>query len=225
MSAIVNLSARMGVAFLIVLISATRASADDETDSDEQIAELVRDLVSPNQAPRTGNPYAQYPVGYDRAAQKRVLRAFHKLRELAPRSFPFLFDHFDDKRYALTADSGDVDKNYTVGQLCRDVLVSHLQPDVWDHKEGGTSFRRRPSEPDYIGHYKLLQPEHAKKWWEERKEKSLRELQLEVLEWVIAEETRSPDKFSDAQQDRVRKRLAELRKSKAPLKPAYPFAR
>jgi len=220
-----NLSARLASGLLIALLSAACYGADDETVTDEQIEALVNDLVSPNQPPRTGGVYARFPAGYDREAQKRVRRAFHKLRELAPRSFPFLFDHFDDKRYSLTEDSGDTDKNYTVGQLCRDILASHLQPDVWGHKEGGTSFRRRPSEPDYLAHYKLFQPEHARKWWAGRKDKWLRELQLEVLEWILAEETASPETYSDAQRERTKKCLDELRESKSPLKPGFPFAK
>jgi hypothetical protein len=216
---------RLAAGLLTVLFSAACYGADEETVTDEQMEALVNDLVSPNQAPRTGLPNAKYPAGYDHEAQKRVRRAFHKLRELAPRSFPFLFDHFDDKRYSLTADSGDTDKNYTVGKLCRDILASHLQSDEWDHKEGGTSFRSRPSEPDYLAHYKLFQAEHAKKWWAERKDKSLRELQLEVLEWVLAEETAAPEKYSDAQRERAKKRLNDLRESKSPLKPGFPFAK
>jgi len=218
-------SGSRAAALLIVFLSAAGGAADEETLSNDQILALVNDLVSPNQAPRAGGPYAKYPAGYDHAAQKRVLRAFRKLRELAPRSFPFLFDRFDDRRYALTADSGDVDQNYTVGQLCRDILTSHLQPNVWDRKQGGTSFRRRPSEPDYLTHNKLFEPQHARTWWAERKDKSLRDLQLELLEWVLAEETRSPEKYGDAERDRVRQRLEALRKSNAPLKPGYPFAR
>jgi hypothetical protein len=218
-------SARAGAVLLTVLMSAFYGSADDQTISDEQIEALVKDLVSPNKAPRTRGPSAQYPPGYDRDAQQRVLRAFHELRDLAPRSFPFLFDHFDDKRYALTADSGDVDRNYSVGELCRDILTSHLQSNIWDHKEGGTSFRRRPDEPDYIAHYKLFQPSHATKWWEERKTRSLRDLQIEVLEWVLAEETKLPEAFSDEQRERVEKRLTALRKSKTPRKAGYPFSR
>jgi hypothetical protein len=96
---------------------------------------------------------------------------------------------------------------------------------IWDHKEGGTSFRRRPDEPDYIAHYKLFQPSQATKWWEERKNKSLRDLQIEVLEWVLAEETKSPEAFSDVQRERVEKQLTALRKSKTPMKPGYPFSR
>lgn len=220
-----TVSTLCAAALLSVHLSEARGGADEEMVSDRQIEALVADLVSPNPAPRTRGPNAEYPAGYDRAAQKRVHRAFFKLRELAPRSFPFLFDHFDDRRYALTEDSGDLEKNYTVGQLCRDILVSHLQSDVWGRKEGGTSFRGRPSEPDYLAHYKLFEPEHARKWWATHKDKSLRELQLEVLEWVLAEEIKSPEKYSAAERDRVRQRLEELRKSKTPLKAGFPFAR
>lgn len=220
-----TVSTLCAAALLSVLLSTAQSGADEETVSDEQIAALVSDLVSPNRAPRTGNPRAEYPAGYDRAAQKRVRQAFMRLRELAPRSFPFLFDHFDDRRYALTEDSGDLEKNYTVGFLCRDILASHLQSDVWGRKEGGTSFRGRPSEPDYLAHYKLFEPEHVRKWWATHKDTSLRELQLEVLEWVLAEEINSPEKYSDSERARVRQRLEELRKSKTPLKAGFPFAR
>lgn len=200
-------------------------SEEQVAPTDEEIAALVEQLVSPNSAPVVKSVYAEYPPGYDKVAQKKVHHAFHELRKLSPRSFPFLFDHMDDKRYCLTADAGDFDRNYTVGELCRDILSSHLQSDVWDHKSGGTSFRRRPDQPDYLAHHKLFEPKAAKEWWKTRKDKSLRELQIEVLEWVVEEEVKAPDKYPEAERAKIRETVKKLKASEKPLEPGFPFSR
>jgi len=48
----------------------------------------------------------------------------------------------------------------------------------------------------------------ARKWWEENKDKTLAQMQLEVLDWVIAEEAKRPGDFTDAE----RRELQDLRK-------------
>ncbi|MEI8379169.1 MAG: hypothetical protein WCJ09_03515 [Planctomycetota bacterium] len=197
--------------------------AKDEI-TDEAIKALVSQLVSPNHAPEIHGIHAKYGTDFNRDVQKQVHRAWHELRRLAPRSFPFVFDHVSDKRYALTADSGDLDENYSVGFLCRDIVVSSLQPDVWDHKEGGTSFKRRPNQPDYVRHHGLLAPESAKEWWKTRKNLSLREMQLEVLEWVLAEEQKNPTKYTDQDRKKVQMELEALKSSSEPRKLGFPFA-
>ena len=211
--------------FISIAVCAAEPLGNDEV-TDAEIEKLVTCLISPNQAPQIPGIIAKYPANFDKAAQKEVKAAWIQLRNLAPRSFPFLFDHLSDKHYAITEDSGDLDKNYTVGFLCSDILVSYLQPDVWDHhKNGGTSFRRRPNQPDYIRHFRLDSPESAKKWWETRKQASLLELQIEVLEWVLAEEEKHPDKYTEKDRALVQKELDERKLFKVARKPSWPFSK
>lgn len=217
---------KKAVPIVLVLTSLCIAQSPQKTEySDADIEKLVSQLVSPNQPPEIEGTNAKYGKSFDRNAQKLVSKSWSELRNLSPRSFPFVFEHVDDRRYALTQDSGDLDKNYSVGFLCRDILVSSLQPDVWDHKEGGTSFRRRPTQPDYIAHYQLLNPESAKEWWKSRKDRSLRELQIEVLEWIIVEEKKSPETYKQAELTKLLEELRDLRASSEPRKLDFPFAK
>ncbi|MGD0900357.1 MAG: hypothetical protein ABR915_21200 [Thermoguttaceae bacterium] len=213
--------------FALVLVAgcATELALAEEV-SDAQIEKFVAQLASPNKAPRIVIPvHPDYDPKFDHEGQKKVCAAWHKLRDLAPRSFPFLFDHFSDDRYALTEDAGDFYKNYSVGFLCRDILVSNLHPDVWDHKEFGTAFRRRPHQPDYVEHFKLLEPKSAREWYRTRTGLSLRELQIEVVEWVLQEEERLTKTYTNEDREAVRRELTELKASREPRRPSYPFAK
>jgi hypothetical protein len=188
--------------------------ADEKPSSEREINALIAQLVSPNRAPDDKNgPDATYPVGYDRDAQKRVRRAWSQLHRLGHRAFPYLFDHFDDKRYSFTADDGPADMNWSVGLACSDILVCHLQP---------YGIRGQPS---YAKHYNLRTSAGAKLWWETRKDKSLRELQIETLEWVIAEEARTPLRYSDQERLYLHDLLAKLRAGSVPLAPSVPWSR
>jgi hypothetical protein len=215
-------------AFVLVIAAgcAAEPAATKADVSDAEIEKLVAQLASPNRAPELDRPFVvKYDPNYDREAQKKVSEAWMKLRALAPRSFPFVFDHLADNRYALTEDAGDFEENYSVGFLCRDILVSHLQPDTWGHKEFGTSFKRRPNQPDYVEHFGLLDPRSARQWWKTRKDLSLRDLQIEVLQWVLKEEERLTETYTDEDRASVKKELAELRASREPRRPGFPFAK
>ncbi len=219
-------SGRYWFPLLFILAGVCSADPPEKTEyTDADIEKLVAQLVSPNQAPEIQGTSAKYGPNFDRKAQKLIYESWQTLRRLAPRSFPFVFDSLGDKRYSLTEDSGDLEKNYTVGFLSRDILVSSLQPDVWGHKEFGTSYRRRPHQPDYVSHYKLLAPKSSKEWWKTRKDRSLRELQIEVLEWILVEERRAPEKYSDGDRNKIEKELDDLKASSVPRKLGFPFSK
>ena len=180
-------------------------------------------LVSPNQAPEDGSPRIKYPPDYDRKAQKVVLSAYYKLKDNAPRSFPFVSEHLADKRYALTEDAGDFMKNYLVRDLCRDVIVGNLQPDVWGHKPGGTSYRTRPRQPDYIRHFGVL-GFGKKDWWMAHRDKSLIDLQIEVMEFVVAEAKKQPDKYTQDELSKWNLELEKLQTTKTPRRTPSMFS-
>ena len=220
-----NMSTQL-LSVMLIFAGVCVADPPEKTEyTDSDIEKLVAQLVSPNQAPEIPATSANYGPNFDRKAQKLVHESWQSLRRLAPRSFPFVFDSLEDKRYSLTEDSGDLEKNYTVGFLARDILVSSLQPDVWDHKEFGTSYRRRPRQPDYVSHYKLLSPKSAKDWWKTRKDRSLRELQIEVLAWIHAEERKAPEWYTDVDRNKIQKELDDLKASSVPRSLGFPFSR
>jgi hypothetical protein len=199
----------------LISLFAIPGFADVKPLSEREINALIQQLVSPNRAPDLVGAYAEYPVGYDRDAQKRVWHAWHQLFPLGKRAFPYLFNHFDDKRYSFTADGGSSDFNWSVGRACSDILIGHLQP----------YGKARPPLPSYSKHYNLRDSAGAKLWWETRKDKSLRELQIEALEWVIAEEAKKPADDLDRNRALLSDVLTKLRAGNAPLAPSLPYFR
>jgi hypothetical protein len=53
----------------------------------------------------------------------------------------------------------------------------------------------------------------------------MRDIQIEVLEWTIAEEEKRPEDFSIEEREHLKAVLAKLRQSKDPLPPRWPFAK
>ena len=152
------------------------------------------------------------------AMPKIVLRgAWRKLYDMEGHLvFPYLFDHFDDQRYSFTADAGSSDTNWTVGRACSEIVICHVQP-----YEG---LRHRRTRPSYSEHYKLRTSAGAKLWWEPRKDRSLRELQIETLKWIIAEEAKTPSSYSPEERVYLKDLLRKLGAAKTPLPPSVPWA-
>ena len=201
------------------------ATAQDADVSDEQIDRLISELVSPNEAPKRSGPLAVYPEGYDKDAQRKVSKAYQALRKVGPKAFQRLFKHFDDKRFCMNGDGGETQVNKTVGQVCIHLIDSQIEP--YSARGGpGSRFSQRSSRPpNYFSHFKLEDPKNAHEWWETRKDKSLKELQIEVLEWVMKEEEKLVEKYTDKDRDSMRKKLEDLRMQENPIPPASLFAR
>jgi hypothetical protein len=73
--------------------------------------------------------------------------------------------------------------------------------------------------------FKFSVPKSFEEWWKTHRTKTLRDLQIEALEWTIAEEEKRPKDYSVEERSELRQMLKELRQSKEALKPGWPFAR
>ena len=192
-----------------------------------KIDRLVRELASPNKPALIEDGTASYPPGYDKKAQGRVRSAFHQLLDLGLPTFPHLLKHLDDKRYSVTEEDtieGDW-HNYSVGDLCYLVFSSHLQPYGDYYALGKGDPRERPRRPSYFEHCHLSDPVAAKKWWRARKDKTLVELQIEALKWVIAEEAKRPKDYSDRERKYLARALNDMRATGRPLAASWPFGK
>jgi hypothetical protein len=195
---------------------------DEHKGSKEEIEGLIAQLVSPNMAPDRKGANADYPDDFDRAAQAKVKDAWFKLYDLGPEAFPYLIPHLDDKRYCLTEDNGFVDTNWTVGRACSDIIACHLKPYGYYNSSGprddGGKRWYRPAFPV---------PRNVKaatEWWQKNKGRSLREMQIESIEWVIAQYQKRKE-GSDGDEQRLAEMLAKLKAGDKPLKPSFPFAK
>ena len=191
----------------------------------DEVQVLIKQLVSRNKPPLIECGAASYLPDYDKAAQSQAWKAWTRLFETGHTAFPYLLEAQNDLRYCLTAEdplegnSG----NYSVGQACRIILIQHLQPYGTVYAEGEGDPRTRPRRPDYYRRHKLHEPEAARTCWEARRKNTLRELQVEVLQWVIQEEAKSPEDYSDAERRHLKNTLRKLEESRDALKPTWPF--
>ena len=208
--------------------------------SPKEIAALVERLASSNQRPAAypevhRSPEAVYPQGYDRAAQKIVWQAYRDLRRLGPLAFPELLEHLDDHRYSLTGDTGNVETNLEVGFLCRWLLQQQICPFssvvVGEGYTTGTLAYgtlvvgpkgEAPERPDYLSHL-LRDRAEARAWALEHRSYSLRDLQEEALEWMIAEEATDPKTYDREERTALRSLLRELQASECHLESSQSF--
>lgn len=195
--------------------------------TEKEIKALIEQLVSPNPKPivnKRGVPSIDLPPGFDRKKQERVHLARSKLVELGPLAFPVLVESEKDERYSLTTcnDLSGWYNNESVGHVCRTIILDQLQPyGYW--QDVGDDPRGKPHRPSYPGQF-LNSQEAAKAWWEKHKEKTLYQMQLEALDWIIAEEAKRPRDFTDNEKQALQKIRKKLVESGKPLPPGNYYA-
>ena len=201
---------------LVITTLLAMVPADNPEMSGEEIESLIENLASPNKSPTAQGT----PEGYDRDAQKRVMASWLKLRDAGIQAFPYLLKHGDDRRYSFTKRT-----NWSVRDACVGVIRSHLQPFGYRNYEilpGDHHMYRLPQ--SYAVRHKLTVPTEAAKWWAARQHKTLLELQIEVIEWTIAEEAKNPDRYSEKDRAYLNGFLEKARKADRPLPPSDPFS-
>jgi len=199
--------------------------AEQSAPSDQEIKVLVDRLASRNPRPITSHedrdmgPDYRLPPGFESEKQLPVRDAYSQLRKLGILAFPMLIERWDDKHYSVTASNqlSGWCRNYSVGEVCQMIIYDYLQPyGYWQAGQGDPRGRRlRPQYPERF----LGSKPAAKKWWERHKDKTLSEMQLEAIDWVIAEEAKKPKQFSATERKRLQEIRDKLAKRKEPLSP------
>ena len=204
-------------------ISSGVFAGEGEQPSEHDIQALIDQLVSPNPKPiaydEDRNVGTQYhlPSGFDKEKQKQVRRAYFKLKEIGPPAFPFLVERWEDHRHCLTASNclSGVCRNVTVGNACRSIMFDQLQPyGIWP--TGYDDPRGKPQRPDYPGTY-LESVENTRKCCEKTKGKTLLEIQLRILDWVIESESKRPGDYQAEERAELQNIRRELVEDNKPL--------
>ena len=208
---------RTSLALLVACVFVvTSAVAQDKDVQQVDVAKLINALASENPTPteRRGLDL-KYPPDYDRKKQESVRSAMSKLKSLGPTAFKTLIANWGDKRYCLTYSVGinGYMNNATVGQMCRFIVYDQIQPyGIWPLIDGDP--RGKSGRPTYPGEF-LADARDADRWLEEHKGKSLFEMQLLVVDWVIDQESKNLKDFTDEErkymQD-IRKKVTESKK-------------
>ena len=212
---------------IITLVFATGVLGGEQkkVPSEAEIRQLVDRLKSANPRPITGDedeseaPEYRLPPGFDRKKQEPVHAARTQLRKIGSAAFPFLVEKWDDESYSITTSHGlsGYCENQTVGEVCQTILYDQLQPySYWPKTDDDP--REKPRRPSYPITF-LASQEAAKKWIEKNKHKSLRDMQLEVLDWVISEEAKRAADYTDEERKALKGLRNRLAAERNPLPP------
>jgi hypothetical protein len=171
---------------------------------------LAAALASPNAPPTVNGQHIEYPDGYDAKAQERVRAAEQELKRRGVGAFPCLIEHLDDAHYSYSEYYGQW-RNNSVGEICYYIIEDQVEPDGCDYTKREAAGGKTVEKPWYI--YTTHLNGHLRNWWKERSGRTLRELQIEALQWEIEQERKLG--FKDKPQEEtilgpMLKRLAEL---------------
>lgn len=100
---------------------------------------------------------------------KTSRKAFTKLYAKGIEAFDVLIDNLDNDIQSHWEFGGDVEGKITIAYVCRSMITGQLEPQVSKH---------RPYYP---------YDNNMKAWWQKNKSRTLKELQLDVLLWMINE--------------------------------------
>jgi hypothetical protein len=194
--------------------------------SEREIRTLIDRLVSPYPKPQDG-----LPPGFGQDKQKAVREAVYetctKLNALGKEAFPYLIERWEDKQYCLTVSNAPFPgchHNLTVGDVCQRLIYGQVQPSgcrqVYGPSLSTSAIYQPPTAPSLRPVYPVVflpSKEKARQWWEKNKGKRLQEIQLEVLDWIIAEEAKQPKEVSDLERQELQTTRRKLASSEKPL--------
>lgn len=154
-------------------------------------AQIVQ-LKSPNKAPNIQGLLPNYPSDFDHHAQKKVFVAMDQLRLMGQDAFEALIAHGDDKEYSYTGlYAAYVDQS--VGEVCLGIIEAQVITGGRGYKAREGADGKYHVSPSFLYFSKYYAaPESRRsgfsKWYDDHKNKTLREMQAEALEWRIEQE-------------------------------------
>jgi hypothetical protein len=185
---------------------------------DPAIAALIDQLGSkfpPYVFSHPGDPDPEWPSDREMEARKpdeeRVWEVRGRLKSLGLAAFSDLVANCDDPRFSYIM-AVQAYHNYSVGEACFFIIQEQVSPDedfyLSRHRPGGGTF----VQPFYMN--TIRQNPGLRAWWEGHKNLTLRDLQVEALEWTIQQEKVTG--FTDDVErrrvlDPLERRLANLR--------------
>lgn len=174
---------------MIMLILMVTCGLDADGTTEKQIQALVEKLASKNSPPARNAEFSQRldrPKDWKDRHEQAVRDARKQLLDFGKTAFPVLLDNLGDERYSLT-ESYSIEVNHTVGQVCGIIIKDNVDRAGIRYKSRIGADGRNHQPPDFIS--QKYQGD-LKRWWRDNRAKSLREMRVDVLKWVIAEEKR-----------------------------------
>lgn len=133
------------------------------------------------------------------------------------KAFPYLITHLGDKRQSSTTCDRSV-TGMTVDQACLEILqdIIHVIPEDYPrslYREGADG-ELHPRAYICSVENSIFTSESAEDWFKQRENKTLKELQIEALEWVIEEERKIGFKDKSEEEQILRPLLRQLKRMK-----------
>lgn len=181
---------------------------------------LVDAIVSQNRPPSivSKNEEPVFPKEFRWADQDRVKLAIQQLVDHAEEAWPVLVQHLDDKRYCITYDAFDVPRNFSVGDVCVQIVLDYISEGYFScvpiHSYGTYNILSVPGPA-------TKDVSVLKKWCQERNKKMLFELQTEGCEWAIPVVGRLDTLSGEEKRlslDAIEERIRMLRASRKAIK-------
>lgn len=213
-----RLLACVGVAWLAATHAALGAEADEpRAKMKTSITELIARLKNANAAPvvrdETGtfSTRLPFPREFDWKAQETVLDAWRELHSRCDEALPELVRHVDATEYSITYQSpSGFWRNGSVGFVCQYIIRANIEP------------YRRPYLKSKFDSFLLSFDKGSSRtytkaiaeWWKDRSEVSMRDMQIESIEWQIAglKASAKPVERLDALVERLEELKSQLTK-------------
>ncbi|MCE5266905.1 MAG: hypothetical protein LLG00_03355 [Planctomycetaceae bacterium] len=181
------------LALLVHILGAPEAVAKD-MESDYR--ELVKNLASPNTPIKCDNEEGtlSIPPNYDWKAQKRIEKNRRILFDHCDEALPLLIEGCTDARYSLTSPwAEDHVYSWCVGEVCLDIVATRVEVFREQMRFSLPAWHRYSFVPRLHAAIGKNVTEKKKKeirdWWQKRKGKSVRDLQIEAFDWAIKKRT------------------------------------
>jgi hypothetical protein len=196
----------------MVLALSTQLNAQTEKEQRESISMILR---SSNEAPELSeSKRVVFPLEFDWRDYQRIETEITRILLELDSLLPQVAEGLEDAHYCTTirGPSGSA-RNYTVGDVCQEALSSALTEAYYQHLKPESKLlyakMRRPSF--------MKSKSELKRWLEDRREKKLWELQVEVAESsldLLSSAAKTLELESNIEQkwkDAIRQEIAELR--------------
>jgi hypothetical protein len=180
-------------------------------------AKLVDALHNRNEPPQiVGGWDTAFDPKYDFNEQKRVDKIIDTMMIFTEEVWPLMVGHLGDKRYSYTIGFDDTTYNYSIGDVCEQIIHNTLEAGFVRSLNilKGTNLHVKDFEnPELYDDAETL-----KTWLITRKDRKLYELQIEVLEWIIkrTEELGIPEDKRREFIEQINEDILYLRKEKEP---------
>lgn len=194
---------------------------DDATEQEEDVQALARPLVEELASKFTpeheqgywGSGMSLIDTDADPARKEdaaRVRAARERLEQLGTAAFPALIEAQDDERYSYSQVVAAWN-NWSVGAACYLILKRQIETYRYGYKSRSLPDGGSLKKPSYLA--QVAGTVGLDAWWEQRKDRNLRELQTEAVQWTIEREKAAG--FVDVQQQQeilvpLQARLREL---------------